>query len=137
MQATGAANSSRDAPPSQAARPAARLPHPCHLGWHPLPHADPGLWSYNSTTFNNTYWLNTTESTFPEAQRLCRQNGGQVASWPSRAEQAEVEEHFINASYLQPSVHLAYWTGLKTTAAGNPSSFTWADYGVPPPTGNK
>jgi hypothetical protein len=109
-----------------------------HLGFPPdtLPSAtDPGLWTYTSPTFNTTYYLNTTPSTFQDATRFCRSKGGQVASWPSRAEQVEVEQYFINASYLQPHVHIAYWTGLRTNAPGNANSFTWADFGVPAPTG--
>ena len=100
------------------------------------PLADPGLWAYTSPTFNNTYYLNTTPSTFAEAQRYCRTRGAQVASWPTRAEQYEVEQYFINNTYLQPHVHIAYWTGLKAGSAGLATSYTWADYGVPAPVGS-
>lgn len=58
-----------------------------------------------------------------------------MASWQTRAEQNEVEQYFINGSYLQPHIHVAYWTGLRTSSPGNPAAFTWADYGVPAPTG--
>ncbi len=76
--------------------------------------------TYTSGTTANTYLLNTTAATFPDAQAACKARGGNLVAFGSVFEQLEVESYFISAGVLLPAFHNTYWMGY-TIPYLNPS----------------
>ena len=69
-----------------------------------------------SSSTGNTFYLNTTPSSFNEAEEGCKKGGGHLAAFESADEQAEVEQYYISNGYLM-SAHVFYWIGLNKTGA--------------------
>ncbi len=91
-----------------------------------LRHAAFGKFSYKVRS-GSTYILQTQPLTFSEAQRSCQEGGGQLASLPSQAEQAEVEGWALAQSYLLPAFHASYWLGLTAASDKSWPVFSWLD----------
>jgi hypothetical protein len=68
-----------------------------------------------------TFYLNTTPSTFDEAEIACQTEGGHLASYSSFEEQVEVESFYLDNYYLMAPFHKQYWMGYKAKiwGAGN------------------
>jgi hypothetical protein len=62
----------------------------------------------------NTFFLNTSEVSFNDAQIACRANGGQLAAFRDIKEQAEVELWYSRGTWLLPKYHETYWMGYNT-----------------------
>jgi hypothetical protein len=62
----------------------------------------------------NTFFLNTSEVGFMDAETACRANGGHLASFKDIKEQAEVERWYTAGTWLLPKYHQVYWTGYST-----------------------
>ena len=81
---------------------------------------------YTTPTTGNTFFLNTTASTFLEAELGCTTNGGHLAWYLTAAEQYDVEQFYIRNGYLLPKFHEFYWIGLATLRGQHPE-FSWTD----------
>jgi hypothetical protein len=81
---------------------------------------------YTTPTTGNTFFLNTTASTFLEAELGCTTNGGHLAWYLSAAEQYDVEQFYIRGGYLLPKFHEFYWIGFATLRGQHPE-FSWTD----------
>ena len=65
---------------------------------------------------NVTFYLNTTETTFADAEVSCKDNGGHIAGFTNETEQYEVEQFFISQGYLLPTYNKVYWYGASTNS---------------------
>ena len=81
---------------------------------------------YTTPTTGNTFFLNTTASTFLEAELGCTTNGGHLAWYLTAAEQYDVEQFYIRGGYLLPKFHEFYWIGFATLRGQHPE-FSWTD----------
>ncbi len=77
-----------------------------------------------------TFYLNTTPSTFDQAELACQTSGGHLATYSSFAEQVEVETFYIENYYLMPAFHKQYWMGYRAKTWGK-DSFALLDATVP------
>ena len=87
---------------------------------------------YTSTKTGNTYALNTTWTSFVEAENTCNGYGGHLVAWKSVTEQQEVEGYYLKQGYLLPTDHDNYWLGLNTSAGTWPK-FNWTERTVAAP----
>ncbi len=65
---------------------------------------------------NETFYYNTTRTSFQDAENSCKNNGGHIAGFSTREEQREVEQYFISQGFLIPTWHTMYWYGSKTNS---------------------
>jgi hypothetical protein len=77
-----------------------------------------------------TFYLNTTPSTFDEAEIACQTEGGHLAAYSSFEEQVEVESFYLDNYYLMAPFHKQYWMGYKARVWG-PDNFELLDTTVP------
>ena len=71
-----------------------------------------------------------------DAEQSCASQGGHLASYVSRQEQAEVEAFYFTAGFLLPGFHRMYWMGLDSSNISWPA-FRWTDRSIAgPATGN-
>ena len=76
----------------------------------------------------NTYYINTTRTSFDDAEATCNRYGGHLVAYANFAEQQAVEQCFVNSGYLFPTYHKLYWMGLRTGISGAQwPNFTWID----------
>ncbi len=87
---------------------------------------------YTSNRTGTTYALNTTWTTFADAENTCNGYGGHLVAWKSVTEQQEVEGYYLRQGYLLPTYHENYWLGLNTSAGAWPR-FNWTERTVAPP----
>jgi hypothetical protein len=59
-----------------------------------------------SSTTGDTFYFNTTPSTFNEAEEGCKKGGGHLAAYTSVDEQAEVEQVGFSTATWPPVLHL-------------------------------
>jgi hypothetical protein len=83
------------------------------------------------TAANDTYTFSTAQLSSSSAATFCQNQGGQLASYQSQAEQLEVEQGFIDMGALLPGWHTAYWLGLFTKNTSEPRTWRWSDPFVP------
>ncbi len=69
------------------------------------------------------------------AEANCNRNGGHLGAFTMLDEQLEVENYYVNRSWLFPCVGQSYWIGLQTKDAKTWPSFGWTDVMVPRPSG--
>ncbi len=69
----------------------------------------------NASSTNTTFYLNTSKTSFDNAEIACQRNGGHLAAYVDFVEQYEVEQALINAGYLIADYHLYYWIGYRAT----------------------
>lgn len=72
--------------------------------------------SMTTQSTNQTYYFNTTMTTFADAERSCMNNGGHIAGFSSEAEQLEVEGFFMSQGYIIKTWHNNYWYGATTNS---------------------
>jgi hypothetical protein len=70
----------------------------------------------NGSYTKHRYCINTTKSTFSEAQGSCNLIGGHLVAYQDMTEQRDVEMWFQDQGYLLPNFHKFYWMGLMTGA---------------------
>ncbi len=93
----------------------------------PLPHAAPSVAECEPPGLTNKYIINTTATTFDEAEGTCNRYGGHLVTYSSLREQRAVESCFIERGWLFPQYNKFYWMGLRTNAEGAKwPNFTWA-----------
>jgi hypothetical protein len=88
---------------------------------------------YTAST-GNAFRFYATPLNKTDAEVECNMYGGHLASYLSLAEQAEVEQWYMDNGDLLPTFTPSYWIGLSSTNGTWPS-FRWLD-DAPPPTGS-
>jgi hypothetical protein len=56
--------------------------------------------NYTSPVSNVTFYFNSTNTTFDDAQLSCNANGGHIAGYTSLEEQADVEKYYEGNGYI-------------------------------------
>jgi hypothetical protein len=91
--------------------------------------APEGAFTYASSSTLATYLLNTTATSFPDAQASCIASGGMLVAYASLEEQQEAEAVFEARGHFIPAFHGSYWMGLATS--NWPDFGAWVDAKVP------
>jgi hypothetical protein len=90
------------------------------------------VYLYTSNKTGATYALNTSFTSFSDAELTCNGYGGHLVAWKSVTEQQEVEAYYISQGFLLPAYHDNYWIGASTTPTLWPK-FSWSERLVPAP----
>ncbi len=76
----------------------------------------------------STYILNTSYTSFGDAQASCQRSGGHLVAYADDYEQYTVEQCFIQRGSLLANYHKFYWFGMQTSVFGAQwPNFTWID----------
>ncbi len=92
---------------------------------------------YTARSTGSTFRFYADPLSQADAEAVCNEATGHLASYADIFEQAEVEAYFRDQGYLLPAYHKSYWLGLVADPPANQrqgpfSSWRWLDY-LPPP----